>query len=970
VRFGAKYGRGEPRRRNTLQVSHMVANDSAPDKDGGHDADNAYGHKDDPAELFDDDPPEYDPAAIEDPPEPGTAVEDTTDDADEQDGDESDGDLIDSMGGSHDVSHIDDGIQPDTVSLSGPVDESSIESVTNASRGAVRDAVEDADGDLQPVPAGAPDETGEPETLVAVHGRVVRVDRSESKFGETATVIVADESGAARIYVGTHGAGDAEIDAFDAAEGEEVLIDGLAHADSHRPAEYAATGVTDVVVVAESLHPAGKYLREPSVMDQLARVFDRADTIAAARDEIADAIMSAYRIVTPYTESDGEDKTWIYIDGEDRAKHGIWVPGGIDRIKSMLADALPPSKNTTKHRREIGKLVFHRSRVPAGEFANGVPADADLKWVVGVENGVIDLRTGELHDHGPEWRLRSKLPVAYHPDEYDELGDGIDWFLDDVCGSAEDREMCLAMAAHSLMRNHDIKSVYPLIGPTNSGKSKWEGIVRRLVGEDNVASMDFDTFAAGEGFETGKVRDVHFVIDDDASAKVAGDLNYLKKVSGGQEVGTNAKYQALQDYRPYSTVAWISNNPAILGDDKGGGLRSRIYPIVFPHKHSDDDDQHKDKIPARELEDRIYTDSELEALLVAAVEKAGEMYESGNPGGTRTEDERWELYNEWADDAHRFAESMLTETVGAKLRKDAVYEVYVSWCEWEGLDPMSKTNFWTALRKDPEVSFEAGKWDGGKRAVNHVMLTDDAVEYAPEWVIEEYRDEIAGEPATNAHERRTRIADLDPGPTGPVEGQVIESRSVSVDWKEIPHGCRDAGRLLRLQDETGRIDVIALDPDGDADGALADVRLGDEVRIDAATGVRSRRGVRIDATTAEVSITEKGPRHTGEQDGLDTETPDGDASDEPDGDEVQDTTTTTTAARGTQADRIETLIETVNDLDDEDNGAPMDAVLDTVADAGYDRGTVEEDLNQLRREGTAYQPAGGMVRTTIEPGDV
>ena len=841
-------------------------------------------------------------------------------------------------------------VDVDSITLSGPIDKL-LRSDLQATRPEMRRGVDavSVSGSVQPVAAGSPDEDGDPTTTVSVHARVVRVDRHDESVFDAATVIIADESAATRLYVGTHGSSVDTIDAFEAAVGEEVVIGGLAHASGHKSVAYTATSATDVCVVTDSDAVCGAYLSTASPLSELGVVYAECDTHAAAWSEIADVVCDVMRLASPF-DAGGTDSstTWLYIDDESKDAYGTWVRGGLERVKSVLADVLPESKNTSTHRREITELVYQRSRVDVDEFRSGSPDDIDLKWCVGVANGVLDLRDGVLHDHGPEWRLRSKIPVEYRPDEHDGLGDGLTWFLDSVCNDDEDRDMALAMAAHALMRHHDIKAVFPLIGPSNSGKTKWQGAVRRLVGEQNVKAIDFDDFAAGTGFETGKVRDVHLVVDDDASGKKAGDLNYLKKVSGGQEVGINAKYQALEDYRPYSTVTWISNDPAILGDNKGGGVASRIYPAIFPNRFTDDaDDGHLDKIAADELDAKIYTDAELEGLLVAAAAKAREMYESGNPGSTRSEKERWELYRSWADAAHRFSAECLTGVSGARIRKDAVYETYVAWCQSDSADPMTKSHFWSALRKNPEISFEDGRWDGSKRAVEHVTLCAAAVDYAPDWVLDEYVDEIVGSPALNAHERVTRIDDLEPGPTGPVSGVVIERASIVVDWKEMPRGYENTGQRIRLQDESGRVDVIALDPDGLCEaefGVLADVDIGDEIRLDGATAIRSRRGVRVDATTAAMSILDAESESSG-----DGESEDGESED---GEDVVD-----------QNERIETIVSIIDELDDGD-GVRVDEVLKEGWDAGLDQDLVTSQIGSLKRSGRVYEVRPGRLRSS------
>lgn len=614
-------------------------------------------------------------------------------------------------------------VDPEKVTIDAPVDETL---TATLSTGELSD-----DESVQEVTGEEPDTLPNPERVVALRVRVISITIDDREFeAARGSVLVADRFGATIVDLGTHAD---IIDAFetDVVPGDDILLTGLVAAEGtlHK---YAASAVSTVHINESDEYPAGYYLDEESAVKNLGRVFAEADTHAVAWNRVADAVVEEYDIAVPYAEDD--PVWWLYFDeGEEK---GLWIPFGRERIDTVLGDRLPYDVNTGRHRREILKNVKVRCRVEQDEFAKGAPAEDDLKWIVGVQNGVVDLRTGELCGHDPKWRLSSKLPVEYKPDEYDDLGEGIDWFLDDVCESGEDRRMCMAMAAHSLMRHHQIKSAFPILGPSNSGKTKWHGIIKRLLGSGNAHTMNFDAFAAGDGFETGKVLGVHAVLDDDASDTKINDLNFFKKVTGGEEISINRKYEKLSDYVPFSTVSWLSNDPAVL-KTRDSGVKSRLYPIVMPHRHTEDpDDGHKDFIDATELENRIYAKDELEALLVAAVEKAGEMYETGKVESERTESERWNLYDNWADSVQRFFGDCVVENPDHVTMKSAVYEAYKRWCEGEGLEPMTPSNFWkTARRSGP--FFEADVWfSSSTRGVKHVQLGPKGLEFAPDAVID------------------------------------------------------------------------------------------------------------------------------------------------------------------------------------------------------------------------------------------
>lgn len=715
------------------------------------------------------------------------------------------------------------------------------------------DGIEDIDEELQPVSDGEP----EKESFAALHCRIVRVTRNETRLGDTATVTVADYSGAATIAVG-HGAGSSEddIDSFEENVGDEVLLTALVDSRDRRGYEYTATGATDVVTLQSDEYPAGYYLDAPSPLDSIPSIYAESDSNGEAWSDIADAVLEEYHVAVPF--SDDDEKWWMYIDSVDHDEYGLWLPDGKSRLETVLDDYLPAAKNTSHHRREILKNVKNRSRIEPGELAEGVPDDADLKWMVGVANGVVDLRTGELHDHAPHWRLRTKIQTEYDPDlvkdgddPIDTLGDGLTWFVNDVAQSDEDALLMLNLTAHALMRNHSIKAWFPVVGPSDSGKGAFIDTVTSMLGGDVTSEMVFPDFCRGEGFETGVVRGSHIVIDDDASAKQVRDVNFLKKVTGGRGARINEKYEKLEDYTPHATVVTLNNNPSVF-TEKDSSVKNRIYPIILPHRHTTEDDDNKDYIPEQELEERTQSEDELKRLLAASVQMAGKMYEAGEPISNRSEQKRWDIYQWWSDTALRFTRTCLVQETGAKLRKMAAYQTYVNFCHRDGIEPMSPTKFWTTMQKSEEISYEKGSWQDGERAVKHVMLSEDALKYAPDWVVDRYEDEIETGAATNPLDRVTPLDELAFGPTGLVEGRVIGRRLIQ----------NGLGVKIRIQDESARRDVVAFTNE-DSENPLDGVKVGDKVRLDNWTLTRYEGKPQLQwEGFGTVQVMEPGPNHS------------------------------------------------------------------------------------------------------------
>jgi hypothetical protein len=218
---------------------------------------------------------------------------------------------------------------------------------------------------------------------------------------------------------------------------------------------------------------------------------------------------------------------------------------------------------------------------------------------------------------------------------------------------------------------------------------------------------------------------------------------------------------------------------------------------------------------------------------------------------------------------------------------------------------MKPQQFWPAMRNSPEVSFEDGKWDGSKRAVEHVMLTEEALEHAPQWVVDEYGDEIDTGIVTNPIDRAVQLNDL--GDTR----CTVEAKVVSRDMFEVSEG---TGLSLIVSDGTAEIDLVEFTniydddtPDAETDGVF----VGDTIEIKRAKPGRDKEGsarILVDRHTS-VELVERGSD-----------------SSEQEQHDVQEQ-----RCEAVQAVRVEAVRNTVQEIDEEGEhkaGAPIPLVVD------------------------------------------
>lgn len=740
--------------------------------------------------------------------------------------------------------------------------------------------------------------------------------------------------------------------------GDQVVLgDVERNDDEDGGAAWKQTPESSIVVIDNSTYPAGYLLEERSGLVQAESWYADDDTPDwKAEMFVKNTILDECHIETPRGQ---DDDMWMYVDDPGSDLHGTWTSNGEDRIKELLDEHLPEWKTNDRTKNSIVSSLIDQTRVPDDEWDEGTPEDEALQWAIGVQNGVIDLSTGELHDHGPEWRIRRKLPVEYKPEQYDDLGDGIQWFIDATMKTDGDRESFKYLLGHALARCYPAETVWALIGPGGNGKTLLLEVIQQLLG-DVSGAFDLDIMTSDSSFGGGPLIGSNLAIDDDATDVKMQKTGLMKKASGGSEAMINTKYDQMtgDGYNNFATMVYLANDPPMFGD-KTRGMERRIFPIMMPFEFTDDpSDDKKDKIPRREIRDRTQTTDELEALLVVAVEYARKLYRGDDVSDGRTEDERWTTYEKYSDNILRFWMECTNASQGTRVTRNAVYEIYVQWCNHRGVDPKpsgGRNGFWPLSDQCHGVSYNRDSvYLDGERAIEHVTLDPDALDYAPEWVSEKWEADIDDDETTLANrlDRPTPLADLDGGYCT-TEARVI-ARGHADESEEV-------GVQLTLEDDTTAIDAITWGDEFDG------VHVGDKVRLDRAK-LSQYRGVPQLKTAGptDVRVVEEGPNARREDYGSDSNSESESESDTRNA-ALEETIDGDGEADDSDDGESETLKDVVADVEsehDDEEGAPIDAVRDEAADRGMADDELHDAFERLQLKGELYEPVDGRWRCT------
>jgi putative DNA primase/helicase len=211
-------------------------------------------------------------------------------------------------------------------------------------------------------------------------------------------------------------------------------------------------------------------------------------------------------------------------------------------------------------------------------------------WLLAVENGSLDLRTGELHPHRREDLITKLAPV-----EYDPAAICPRWiaFLERVQPTIEVREYIQRAVGYSLTGDVSEQVLFFEIGPGNNGKSTMLGTVRAVLG-DYAAHVSSELLMARRGdHHSTELADLWGIrlattIETEENRRLAEAE--VKALTGGEPIRARRLYQDSQQHEPTHKI-WLGANyrPIIHGTDPAIWRRLHIIPylVAIPEHERD-----------------------------------------------------------------------------------------------------------------------------------------------------------------------------------------------------------------------------------------------------------------------------------------------------------------------------------------------------------------------------------------------
>lgn len=307
-------------------------------------------------------------------------------------------------------------------------------------------------------------------------------------------------------------------------------------------------------------------------------------------------------------------------------------------------------------------------------------------------NGVVNLRTGELTPHRAEQRFTYAIPA-----DYDLTTDYSLWlsFLGAAIGNDQSLLEYIQVATGYSLTGHTWEEVMIyLYGPTRSGKGTFTETMLAMLGQPLATEADFQTFTADrygdtQNFDLAPLKPCRFVAASESNKNSPLNPAKIKALTGGNYVRCAFKHRDHFTYRPQFKI-WLSSNHPVNVDVDDDAAWGRVRVVEFPHSHLGKED--------KTLKARLTQPENLRGVLRWAVEGAMKWYRL--PKGLNTPQavqKATQAQRNTQDFIQQYLDECCEKDATAWIHSGALWENYRTWCEANGVPPKYQNAFSQAI---------------------------------------------------------------------------------------------------------------------------------------------------------------------------------------------------------------------------------------------------------------------------------
>jgi len=337
------------------------------------------------------------------------------------------------------------------------------------------------------------------------------------------------------------------------------------------------------------------------------------------------------------------------------------------------------------------------------------------------KNGMYNLGTGKLKAHDPKYFYVNLIPHDYAPNA--RCPKWMKWLAEVL--KLEDVQFLQEWMGYNIYEGYPEACFVILIGVGQNGKSCFNVLFKKLVGEKNVTEISLADLTYGD-FTPAQLEHKLANISDDIGSTIIKNTSRLKRASAGSGMTVGKKFQRDHDITPYAKLTYSCNEPPEI-QETSEAIRLRLKVIEFPYVFVK-----KPEEGQKQARDRKEVDMELEAEIPGIINWVLEglkrfLNNDSTFSGTRSTEETWKLYQRKSRPVFSFMEECIkiTDDETEKLTIEEMYAALKEWLKQNGVKlRIGRTKMIRDLR-DEGIETRQKRENERKRMYYGVTLSHD-----------------------------------------------------------------------------------------------------------------------------------------------------------------------------------------------------------------------------------------------------
>ncbi len=367
---------------------------------------------------------------------------------------------------------------------------------------------------------------------------------------------------------------------------------------------------------------------------------------------VANYIRDKHHFVTIYGKA--HEEIWNF-------DNGIYVSKGRELIETETEELLKEfCKMNVVY--EVLKKIKRQTAISREQF-DDIP-----KELIPLNNGILNVVTKEFVKYSPGYYFKSKINVEYNPESKCPL-----WYqFIEQTFYPEDIPTVQEWWGFCLYRDYFIKKGFIGVGEGDTGKSVFQGVLLKFFGAGNTCGLNLQKITSDNNFSKSYLYNRYVNLFDDMSSKDINDGGGFKMVTGRSPITAEYKFGDEFQFINYAKMTFCCNKIPPIKDTDDMAYYSRWLPIPFDSSVAQSDQDNF-------LGDKLTTPEELSGILNWALIGLKRLLDNGIFTFKKTPQQIQNLMQRNSHPLAEFAQDCLYESLGNKITKEKMYEVYSLW---------------------------------------------------------------------------------------------------------------------------------------------------------------------------------------------------------------------------------------------------------------------------------------------------